>query len=53
MPRAFDHTANFFHVPARFLDPNDVGMIRQLDDQLGRHVVSRKRRDVVNEHRQG
>ena len=44
--------ADFLHVAARFLDADDIGMPRQLDHHFRRHVVSRKRRNVVDQHRQ-
>ena len=43
--RALDHLANFFHVAARFLDPDHVRMLRQFDHHFGGNVISRKRRE--------
>ena len=48
----FSDALGLFHHAARFLDPNDVGVIREIDHQLCRHVVSGALWDVVDDDRQ-
>ena len=53
MFRSHGKAANFFYVATGFLDSDDVGMSREFDDQLLRHIVVCKAWNAVDEYGYG